>query len=158
MKKNKLAFLIGALMVVIQFFQPDRSTPPFDASQDFLTLMAPPAEVSDMVRVACYDCHSYQTQWPWYSYFQPVGWLVGRHVREGRAHLNLSEWGNMSEEDRAEMLEEMAEEVSEGEMPLKAYALMHPKANLSEAQRAALSNWLTRGQPSHPHEEEDEDE
>lgn len=157
MKKSELTFLIiGGLLVVIQFFQPDRSTPPVDASHDFTTRMAPPVDVKEAVRVACYDCHSYQTRWPWYSYLQPVGWLVARHVSEGRAHLNLSEWGSMSLEEQTEMLEEMAEEVAEGEMPLQAYVFMHPQADLSEAQRAALSEWLARAGASREAREDDE--
>lgn len=146
--KNRLLILLVALLVIIQFFQPDRSVPAYDPSRDFITIMQPPAEVQEMLRVACYDCHSYQTEWPWYTYVQPVGWWIGHHVEEGREHLNFSEWGNYSLEDQAHALEEAAEEVEEGNMPLKPYTIMHADAHLSEAQRAVLVEWLEQAQPT----------
>ncbi len=149
--KNRLFVLIGALLVVLQFFQPDRSVPAYDASQDFINQMKPPADVAEMLRVACYDCHSYETEWPWYSWVQPTGWWLGGHVREGREHFNLSLWGTYSAEDQQDILEHMAKAVKKGFMPLEPYKFMHPRANLSDAQRAALAAWLEQAEASLSH-------
>ena len=89
---------------------------------------------------ACFDCHSNETAWPWYSNIAPVSWLVERHVVEGREHLNFSNWGHSTEE--GEETDEMGETVLEGEMPLRNYLITHPEARLTDAERAALADGL----------------
>jgi len=86
---------------------------------------------------ACFDCHSNETRWPWYSHVAPMSWLVQNHVDEGRSILNFSEWQRANEADEA------AEVVLEGEMPPRSYLLMHPEAVLSVQERQALADGLT---------------
>jgi hypothetical protein len=86
---------------------------------------------------ACYDCHSHETRWPWYSRIAPVSWLVAHDVSEGRKALNFSDWGA-----RSEAQEEAAEEVLEGEMPPLAYRALHPDARLSPEQTRRLADGL----------------
>lgn len=88
---------------------------------------------------ACFDCHSNQVKWPAYSHVAPMSWLVQRDVDEARAHLNFSEWTRPQED-----ADEAAEEVREGEMPLKIYTLMHAHARLSPAERERLAEGLER--------------
>jgi mono/diheme cytochrome c family protein len=76
---------------------------------------------------ACKDCHSSETEWPWYSFVAPASWLVERDVEEGRSHFNISEWGR--DENHGD---EAAKLVREGEMPLWFYLLLHPEARLSD--------------------------
>lgn len=86
---------------------------------------------------ACFDCHSNQTRWPWYSHVAPISWLVQNHVDEGRRVLNFSEWNlGRSEADEA------AEVVREGEMPPRSYVLLHPEARLTDAEREQLARGL----------------
>lgn len=85
---------------------------------------------------ACFDCHSNQTRWPWYSDLAPVSWFVQHHVEEGREELNFSEW------TRGGATDELAEVVREGEMPPRSYTLMHPSARLSAAEQAKLAHGL----------------
>ncbi len=87
---------------------------------------------------ACYDCHSNETTWPWYSHVAPVSWLVQRDVDEGRKALNLSEWAP-SHPKMDELMEEIIEEIREKEMPPYIYQLMHPDAQLSESEVDALA-------------------
>jgi Haem-binding domain len=87
---------------------------------------------------ACFDCHSNETRWPWYSSVAPMSWLVQRDVDEGREALNFSEWQRTYKEAG-----ESADEVNEGEMPLQTYVLLHPEARLSLAERKALAQGLT---------------
>ncbi len=140
--KRILLGLLGVL-VILQFFQIDQSNPPVQASQDLLSAVQPPEEVASLLKTACYDCHSYQTEYPWYANIQPVGWWLQGHVEEGREHLNYSTWTAYDAEKRAHKAEESAEEVAEGHMPLKVYPLTHPEARLTDAQRERLSTWLT---------------
>ena len=86
---------------------------------------------------ACFDCHSNETQWPWYSHVAPMSWLVQNHVDEGRRELNFSEWGGPGEE-----ADEAAETVREREMPPRSYLLMHPEARLTAAEREQLARGL----------------
>lgn len=86
---------------------------------------------------ACFDCHSNETSWPWYSHVAPASWLVQNHVDEGRRVLNFSEWGRPQHE-----ADEAAEEVREGEMPPRSYLILHPEARLTAAERDQLVRGL----------------
>lgn len=100
-----------------------------------------PLEVLSVLRRACYDCHSNETVWPWYSRVAPASWLVARDVNEGREALNYSTWTSYPAEERDEERAETWEEVEEGEMPLGVYLLMHREAKLSDADRTILRSW-----------------
>ncbi|HSL19758.1 MAG TPA: heme-binding domain-containing protein [Methylomirabilota bacterium] len=127
--------VIGAVLLAIQLVPVERSNPPVVADFD-----GPPA-VEAVLRASCYDCHSNETAWPWYSRVAPVSWLVARDVEEGRSRLNLSSWGHQEPKRQAKLAEEIWEEVAEGEMPLRAYRLAHPDARLDEAGMATLRVW-----------------
>lgn len=130
--------IFGVLLLVflaIQLVPLDRSNPPVEADLDA------PADVKAVLKRACYDCHSNETAWPWYARVAPVSWLVAKDVREGRKHLNISEWGKMSERKQAGAARAMWRELEEGRMPLPVYLPMHPEAKLSEADRAAVRAW-----------------
>ncbi|MBL9017964.1 MAG: heme-binding domain-containing protein [Myxococcales bacterium] len=86
---------------------------------------------------ACFDCHSNETSWPWYSHVAPASWLVQNHVDEGRRVLNFSEWGRPQDE-----ADEAAQEVREGEMPPRSYLILHPEARLTAAERDQLVRGL----------------
>jgi len=130
------ALLAGiALLVLIQFVPVDRTNPPSTAPFDG------PAEVRTILERACYNCHSNQTEWPWYSRVAPVSWLVAHDVYDGREHLNFSEWASLSPDERSEHREEIWEEVDEGGMPLWTYLLLHSEARLSDAERTTLQLW-----------------
>lgn len=126
--------LVG-LFVLIQFVPVDRTNPPVEGE-----VPAPP-EVRQVLQRACYDCHSNETNWPWYSRVAPVSWLVVRDVRQGREHLNFSTWNRLSTREQVEALRESWEEVDEGEMPLWFYLPPHPEARLSARDRELLRNW-----------------
>lgn len=133
---SKLALAVALLApVAIQFAPVERTNPPVEAE-----LEAPPA-VHALLRRACYDCHSHQTRWPWYSRVAPISWVVAADVRRGRAALNFSEWETLTAERRARLAEEMWEEVRDGGMPMPAYLFLHRSARLSDEDRAALRAW-----------------
>ncbi|MGD8375193.1 MAG: heme-binding domain-containing protein [Acidobacteriota bacterium] len=132
--------LVGvvAALLLIQVVPVERTNPPVEQEVDA------PAPVRAILRRSCYDCHSHETVWPWYAHVAPVSWLVARDVRHGRHHVNFSAWNRLDAEERQEAMEEIWEEVSEGEMPLWFYLPLHPDARLSDADRATLRDW-TRG-------------
>lgn len=134
---------LGVVLVLIQFFRIDKSVPAVNPQDDFLTQMQAPAEVAQLVRSACYDCHSYETKYPWYSNVAPVSWWVKNHINEGREHLNYALYGTWSAKKQAHKVEESIEAIRDGWMPLDSYTWNHPEAKLSDGQRAMLVNWFS---------------
>ncbi len=141
---KKVAWISAGLLLLIQFVRPDFSPRTVDPGIDLQQAANPPAEVLTILRNACYDCHSDETKYPWYSQVAPVSWWLANHVQEGREHLNFSKFGLLSAEERAEAMHESAETVQEGEMPLASYTWfgLHPEANLTAAQRNTLIAWF----------------
>jgi hypothetical protein len=143
-KRSGLILLILLLVVVlIQFLPVDRSVPEVVPTQDFLVVTAPDAYLRMLIKEACYDCHSYETEYPWYAYISPVSqWLQG-HVNNGREHLNFSIWATYAHEDEDHALKEAAEMVETKSMPLKSFLWVHPEARLTDVQRTELAEWFT---------------
>jgi hypothetical protein len=129
--KNVVRYTLLLLLVAfvaIQFVPVDRSNPPVVREVNWDS-----QETRDLAKRACYDCHSNETTWPWYSRIAPVSFRVADHVEEGREHLNFSNWLQANED-----LEENIEVIEEGEMPLKDYLLLHPEARLSDQEKQEL--------------------
>lgn len=129
--------VLGVVIVfaVIQFVPVHRSNPP-------VTVEVPATpEAREVLRRACYDCHSNQTVWPWYSNVAPVSWLIARDVEKGRDELNLSTWDRYTIKEQRKKLKESWEEVAEGEMPLWFYLPTHRDAVLSAEDKAILREW-----------------
>ena len=97
---------------------------------------------------ACMDCHSNQTQWPWYSNIAPLSWVIQHHVDDGRKHFNISVWGTQKKNEG----DEAAEELQEGEMPLAGYVFLHPKARLTKEEKQQLLLGLQKTFPSKKHD------
>jgi hypothetical protein len=133
--------LLGVVLVLaaIQFVPVNRSNPPGE------TEIPAPENVRAVLRRACYDCHSNETFWPWYSRVAPVSWLVARDVREGRKELNFSTWNRYETKARSKKLKEAREEVAEGEMPPWFYVAIHRDAVLSAGDVALLNAWALAG-------------
>jgi hypothetical protein len=140
MLKKILGALLLALLL-IQFIRPSQDNPPTDQAQSFQQVANPPAEVVNVLKSACYDCHSNETVYPWYSQIAPFSWWLANHINEGREHLNFSTYGQISAEDKGKVMEEIAEVIQKNEMPLASYTWLHPEAKLSEAQKNMLMQW-----------------
>jgi len=93
--------------------------------------------------VACNDCHSNKTNYPWYSQIQPVAWWLNDHVTEGKEHLNFSNFTQLPIAVQNHKFEEVIEVIDENEMPLESYTYLglHPEAKLTEDQKTALKTW-----------------
>ena len=159
--KKKILYGLLIILVGIQFVRPDRENPAVEDGKDFVAVMQPPAEVADMMITRCYDCHSNETVWPWYTNVAPVSWWVADHVEHGRGHLNFSVWADYEEGKATHKLEECYEELEEGEMPLESWTYMHE--GLNETERATLvayfkGEYLARGGEEHEHDHEHEGE
>jgi len=139
--KKKIIYSILALLVLIQFIRPDKNLSVTKSTNDITHNYQIPANIQETLKSACFDCHSNNTKYPWYSHVQPVGWWLQYHVNEGKEHLNFSEFLSYTPKKAHHKMEEVAETVSEGEMPLNSYTWMHKNARLSAEQRKALKDW-----------------
>ena len=109
--KKKLKWIFGALAVVfvlLQLTNPARTNPP--VVNDLMATNPPPPEIAAMLHAACYDCHSYETKWPWYSHIAPVSWLIASDVNGARRKVNFSDWPSGQPDWEARRLEDMSDE------------------------------------------------
>jgi len=132
------------LVVIIQFYRPARTNPPIDMKMSIDSSMQLSADVSSILRRSCYDCHSSETVWPWYSNVAPVSWYLVNHVNDGRKELSFSDWGTYKARRKARKLKEICEQLEKDEMPLSTYRPLHPAAKLSEADKNLLCEWAKR--------------
>jgi hypothetical protein len=142
--KKKLKWIFAGLaagFALLQLTNPSRTNPPVAPGHD-LTAANPPPQIATLLHSACYDCHSDETKWPWYSRVAPVSWLIASDVNQGRKHLNLSDWPHEHPDWAARRLENMSEEIEYGEMPPRKYTMIHANARLTQAQRKELMDWL----------------
>ncbi len=127
-----------ALLFAIQLWPAGRTNPPVTAD-----LEAPP-EVKEILRRSCYDCHSNETRWPWYSRVAPVSWFLVHDVEEARAEMNFSKWGEYAEKKRDSKVETMLDQIREGAMPPASYLRMHSVAEVSPAEIERLTHWVEK--------------
>ncbi len=147
MKKRIIRIILTIIiaLILIQFFPIDKSVPYTDPALDFFVVKNPPRKIIAILKSSCYDCHSYKTRYPWYSNVAPVSWILKSHINEGREHLNFSEFGKYSREASYLALTGMKKEISDKEMPLKSYLLIHEEARLTDEMRNELVTWLSSG-------------
>lgn len=102
-----------------------------------------PVEVGEIFGRACQDCHSNQTEWPWYAHVPPMSMLIAKDVEDGRAFMNLSEWGGYSRGRKLGYLASMASAAATGMMPPRRYMMIHGDARLSDSDRQKIANWAS---------------
>jgi len=140
---KKIAVLALFALIILQFFGPEKNVGDVTDLEPFLTETNPPASVQKILKTACYDCHSSNTRYPWYSNIEPVSYWMDGHVKHGKDELNFSEWSTYSAKRKDHKLEEILEEVEEGHMPISSYRWIHADAVLTEAQIKELEDWVT---------------
>ena len=138
-KRIGLATLV--LLVAVQFIPVNRSNPRVDASRTIYASLPVPADVKAVFERSCKNCHSDETSWPWYSYVAPVSWVVARDVHRARKTMNLSEWGDYSSNKKTDKLEEICEQVANGDMPDRKYMLIHRRAGPTAKERDVVCQW-----------------
>jgi len=128
--------VLAATVMLIQFLPTSRDNPPVTGD------ISAPEAVAVTLRRACYDCHSNETRWFWYSRVAPVSWLIARDVASGRRELNFSAWNNYFPQTRRRKLQWMERSIAAGKMPPASYLMTHPAARLNALDRTALTNWI----------------
>ena len=139
-KAGLLAFLI--ILLAIQFFQPARNHKGQAVEKDISKISRVPEQVQGILKKSCYDCHSNQTEYPWYTYIQPVGLWMDSHIRKGKDELNFNEFAVYSKRRQLSKLKSIGESIEEGTMPLSSYTFIHQKAKLSNKEKALILDWV----------------
>ena len=132
---TRRVLVVAALFLLMQLVPVTRDNP------DDRTGPGAPPDVEAVLKESCYDCHSNETVWPWYSHVAPVSWMVAHDVHEGREKMNLSELTNISEESQHKVRTKLNEVVADGKMPLWYYLPAHPRARLTAEDKAILRTW-----------------
>ncbi len=138
---KKIGWTLLTALLLIQFIRPAKNQSLAASPNAIQTQYPVPERVSVILKKACYDCHSNNTQYPWYANIQPVYWWLNDHVEEGKSHLNFDEYTHRRLRYQYHKMEELMEEVKEGEMPLNSYTWVHGEARLTSEERMVLTGW-----------------
>jgi hypothetical protein len=141
---HKILLALLAVIIIIQFFRPAKNiADPVITGDDISKTYAIPENVHKIFMNKCYDCHSNNTQYPWYFKIQPVGWWMAHHVEEGKEELNFSVFKTYPQKKANHKLEEVSESVTEGWMPLDSYLWIHQDAKLTPEETQAINAWIS---------------
>lgn len=138
---KKLIILITVVLVLIQFFHPDKNISVQPSENAIEKKHTVPVNISSLLKTSCYDCHSNNTSYPWYNNVQPVAWWLNNHVNNGKRHLNFDEFNTYSAEKKKKKLAEIVETIENKEMPLSSYTLIHTNARLTLKQQKEIIDW-----------------
>jgi hypothetical protein len=140
MKRIRRIFFVLLILafIGIQFVDVEQANPPVTADLNALS------EVKFILKTSCYDCHSNETVWPWYSKVAPISWLISKDVTDGRKHLNFSEWEKLYSDKRTMLKNKIWDEINKDEMPTGIYTFMHPSAKLELMQKNDIKKWVSQ--------------
>lgn len=139
---QKILLVLGVALVAIQFFPPAKNISAAAPGPNDITVLHPtPPAVKAILAESCYDCHSDNTRYPWYTRIQPIGWWMQHHVNEGNRELNFSEFGTYTAKRARHKLEELVKETKDREMPLTSYLIVHREAKLTGRQIQQVVDW-----------------
>ena len=145
MKFAKIIILVLLVAFVgIQFVPAYRNQSSVIPKTDFAIVNKVPKNIQEKIQTSCYDCHSNNTDYPWYSKVQPAAWYLQNHIKDGKKELNFNEWGNYSDRKKQSRLKFIINQINDGEMPLSSYTLIHRDAILSKSDKKLVINYLKK--------------
>ncbi|RKD15125.1 cytochrome C [Pelobium manganitolerans] len=143
MSRIKIILLVVLLVfILIQFIRPVRDENGQASPDQIGKVYAVPENVNAVLRASCYDCHSNNTDYPWYAEIQPAGWWLASHIRRGKSELNFDRFGEYSKRRQDSKLKSIANSIEDGTMPLPSYAFIHTDAKLSKKNKMLIKNWI----------------
>jgi len=140
-KKVISVFII--LFAIAQFFNPQKNEYTSIPESDFILNEKPSQQITSIIKESCYDCHSNNTNYPWYDRITPVNFWLKGHIKGAKEELNFSEWKLYSAKKKVHKLDEFIEVLENNEMPLSSYTLMHSETKLTDDETKLLINWAT---------------
>jgi hypothetical protein len=145
---EKIAIGVIVVFVLIQFVRPEKNMSSTMTSQGVTQVVNVTTGVQRLLKTACYDCHSNNTNYPWYSNIQPIGWWLANHIKEGKRELNFDEFASYSKRRQQSKLKAIAESIKDGSMPLSSYMLIHRNAKLSKDDEQTIIDWAEKAKDS----------
>jgi hypothetical protein len=130
--------------VGIQLVPTERNQSDVVPKTDFIVANNPPKDISNLLKSSCYDCHSNNTDYPWYNKVQPVSWFLERHIKKGKSELNFNEWNDYSNRRKNSKLKSIINQIKDNEMPLSSYTLIHKDAILSKTEKTFLIDYMKK--------------
>ncbi|ODS89485.1 MAG: hypothetical protein ABS44_04485 [Chryseobacterium sp. SCN 40-13] len=137
-----LSVIVVAVVLAIQFIPVERNVSTVPPGQSFEKTEKVPANVAAILKVSCYDCHSNNTRYPWYSELQPGAWFMAQHIKKGKEELNFDEFNNYSKRRKKAKIKSIISQIEKDEMPLKSYRMMHGNARLSADEKKELLDFF----------------
>jgi hypothetical protein len=138
-KGERISLIIVAVLIVgfglIQLIPVSITNPPVESD-----IQAPP-EVKTILKTSCYNCHSHETVWPWYSKVAPISWLLASDANEGRSRLDFSTWNKYKPEKQITLIDDALNEIKEGGMPPWYYTMKHTEAKITPDKIKILEDW-----------------
>lgn len=141
---KKIGWASILLFVLMQFIRPEKNQDAGNHLQAFISETNPPQPVLSLLNNACMDCHSNNTNYPWYNEIAPVSYWIADHIKDGKSHLNFSEWEEYEVKRKDHKLEEVIETVEDGFMPLNEYTWTHQGARLTSEDKEAIVEWAKK--------------
>jgi hypothetical protein len=138
---KRFLILFTAALILIQFIHPKENRSVSISPNDITNKFQVSPQVLSLLKNSCYDCHSNNTNYPWYNYVQPIAWWLQYHVNEGKSELNFSEFGGYSAKKQYHKLKSIVESQRDNWMPLGIYRWLHRDAALSDSQKLLISGW-----------------
>ena len=138
---KKILLVLLAALVILQFIHPKKNKAEGPLPNYIGNSFTIPADVKTILAKACNDCHSNNTRYPWYANFQPIHWLLDKHIKNGKKELNFDEYTSRSLRFQYKKMEEVIDEVKEGAMPLNSYTWVHKDAKLTIEEKAKITSW-----------------
>lgn len=136
--------ILLVVFVGIQFIPTKRNQSNSVPASDFMVVYSVPQHIESKIKVSCYDCHSNNTQYPWYNKVQPVAWFMQNHIKEGKKELNFNEWADYSDRRKKSKLKSIISQIEDNEMPLDSYTLIHKDAIFSDIEKQEIIKWVTQ--------------
>jgi len=130
------------VLVGIQFIPANRNQSDVIPETDFMLVNDVPKQVEKTIKTSCYDCHSNNTDYPWYNKIQPVAWILKDHVELGKEELNFNDWDKLSSRRKNSKLKSIISQIEDDEMPLWSYTLVHRDSKLSETEKKIVLDWV----------------
>ncbi|MAO07402.1 MAG: hypothetical protein CL596_01675 [Alteromonas sp.] len=137
-----IAVVLLVAFVGIQFVPTERNQSDVVPKTDFMLVNSVPDHIKSKLQTSCYDCHSNNTQYPWYNKVQPIAWFLEDHIKEGKAELNFNEWDSLSNRRKKSKLRSIIKQIESDKMPLDSYTLIHKDASFSETEKQELIKWV----------------
>ena len=137
-----LIFILLFVIVGIQFIPTTSNQSNEVLTSDFTRTFNASDKIKNLIKTSCYDCHSNNTNYPWYNKIQPIGWMLEAHVKDGKEELNFSEFGAYSTRKQKSKLKSIASQIRDNVMPPSSYTLLHWDARLSELEKSLLEKWV----------------